>query len=77
MPRHPFFAITLLGIGGVFLTSAAEASMAAALCENQFKNCVGKCANPGSGVNENRCMWYCDRHVKRCLIRVHDLSRGW
>jgi hypothetical protein len=77
MPRHLFFAITLLGVVGVLLNSPAEAAMGAALCENQAANCVGRCANPGSGANNNKCMWYCDRQVKRCLIRVHDAAWRW
>jgi hypothetical protein len=48
MPRHHFFAITLLGVVGA-----------------------------GSGANDNKCMLYCDRQVKACLIRVHDAARRW
>jgi hypothetical protein len=77
MPRHLFFAITLIGVVGVLLNSPARASsMGAALCENQFTNCVGRCANPGGGVNDNKCMRYCDRQVTGCLIRVHDAPGG-
>jgi hypothetical protein len=72
MPRHLLFAITLLGVGGVFLNLPAKADIRAALCENQAANCVGRCANPGGGSNSNRCMGHCDRQVKACLIRVHD-----
>jgi hypothetical protein len=70
MTRHFFFAITLIG-AGVLLNSLAEAVTVAALCENQAANCVGRCANPGAGTNNNKCMWYCDRQVTRCLIRAH------
>jgi hypothetical protein len=77
MPRHLFFAITLLSVVGVLLNSPTEASMGAALCENQFTNCVGRCANPGSGVNNNKCMRYCDRQVTRCSIRAHDATLRW
>jgi hypothetical protein len=76
MARHLFFAITLIGVAGVLLNSPAEADMGAALCENQFTNCVGRCANPGSGVNDNKCMRYCDRQVTRCLTRVHGAPGG-
>jgi putative tryptophan/tyrosine transport system substrate-binding protein len=34
-------------------------------------------ANPGGGTNNNKCMWYCDRQVTRCLIRVHGAARWW
>jgi hypothetical protein len=74
MARHLFFAIALMGIGGL-LNSPAEAAKDAARCEDQAANCVGRCANPGGGTNENKCMWYCDRQVTRCLIRVHDAAR--
>jgi hypothetical protein len=77
MPRHLFFAITLIGVVGVLLNSPAEAAMDAARCENQAANCVGRCANPGSGTNNNKCMWYCDRRVTRCLIRVHGAAPRW
>jgi hypothetical protein len=52
MARHLFFAITLIGIG-VLLNSPAEAVTDAAQCEDQAANCVGRCANPGGGTNEN------------------------
>ena len=74
MARLLFFAITLIGIG-VLSHSPAEAAMNAALCENQASNCVGRCANPGSGTNDSKCMWYCDRQVNRCLVRAHDTAR--
>ena len=76
MVRHLFFAITLIGIG-VLLNSPAEAVTDAARCEDQAANCVGTCANPGGGTNNNKCMWYCDRQVSRCLIRVHGAARRW
>jgi hypothetical protein len=76
MARHLFFAITLIGIG-VLLNPPAEAVTNAAGCEDQAANCVGRCANPGGGANENKCMRYCDQHVTRCLIRAYDAARRW
>jgi hypothetical protein len=76
MARHLFFAITLMGIG-MFLNSPAKAVMDAARCEDQAANCVGRCANPGGGTNNNKCMWYCDRQVTRCLIRAHGAALRW
>ena len=73
MARHLFFAITLIGIG-VLLNSPAQAVTNAARCEDQAANCVGRCVNPGGGTNQNRCMWYCDQQVSRCLIRAHGLT---
>jgi hypothetical protein len=74
MARTLFVAITLIGIG-VLLTSPAEAVTEASRCEDQAANCIGRCANPGGGTNQNKCMLYCDRQVTRCLIRVHDAVR--
>lgn len=74
MARHLFFAITLIGIG-VLLNSSAEAVTDAAQCEDQAANCVGRCANPGGGTNDNKCMSRCDRQVTRCLVRAHDAAR--
>ena len=74
MARHLFFAITLIGIG-VVLNSPAKAVKDALQCEDQAANCVGRCANPGGGTNNNKCMLYCDRQVVRCLIRTHDAAR--
>ena len=76
MARYLFFAITLLGIG-VLLNSSAEAVKDAAQCEDQAANCVGRCANPGGGANDNRCMWHCDRQVQRCLIRGYGAAQRW
>jgi hypothetical protein len=76
MARHLFFAITLIGIG-VLLNSPAEAVPNAWQCEDQFSNCVGRCANPAGGVNDSKCMSRCDRQVTRCLIRVNDAIRRW
>jgi hypothetical protein len=76
MARHLFFAIILMGIG-ILLNSPAEAVPDAARCEDQAANCVGTCANPGGGTNENKCMRYCDRRVTRCLIRAYDAARRW
>jgi hypothetical protein len=75
MARHLFFAITLIGTG-VLLNSAAEA-VTAFRCEDQASNCVGRCANPAGGANQNKCMSSCDRQVTRCLIRAHDAARRW
>ena len=76
MARHLFFAITFIGIG-VLLNSPAEAVTDAARCEDQAANCVGRCANPAGGANENKCMRYCDRQVTRCMIRAHGAARRW
>jgi hypothetical protein len=76
MARTRFVAITLIGIG-VLLNSRAEAVTEASRCEDQSANCIGRCANPGGGTNQNKCMLYCDRQVTRCLIRVHDAVRRW
>jgi hypothetical protein len=54
MTRHLFFAITLIGTG-VPLNSQAEIA-ATFRCEDQAANCVGRCANPGGGANDNKCM---------------------
>ena len=69
MARHLFFAITLIGTG-VLLNSPAEAVIDAARCEDQAANCVGRCANPTGGANQNKCMRYCDRQVTRCIRRA-------
>jgi hypothetical protein len=76
MARHRFFAMTLIGIG-VFLNSPADAVRDAAQCEDQAANCVGRCINPGSGTNNNKCMIYCERRVTICLIRAQDALRRW
>jgi hypothetical protein len=75
MTRHLFFAVPLIGIG-LLLNSPAEAVKDAAQCEDQFSNCVGRCANPGGGEYDNKCMRSCDRQVNRCLIRAHDAAGG-
>jgi hypothetical protein len=76
MARQVFLAITLIGIAAL-LNSSAEAGAAGAWqCEDQASNCVGRCANPGGGTNDNKCMNYCDRHVTRCLVRAHDVRDG-
>src|SRR5258705_12766217 len=69
MARHLFFAITLMGIG-VLLNSPAEAVTDAPRCEDQAANCVGRCANPSGGANQNKCMWDCHLQGTRCLIRA-------
>ena len=71
MARRFFFAIILMGIG-VLLNSRAEAVTDAPNCENNASNCLGRCANPGGGTYQNKCMSHCDRQVTRCLIRAHD-----
>jgi hypothetical protein len=76
MARHLFFAITLIGIGVLF-NSQAEAVTDGPRCENNAANCIGRCANPGSGTNNSKCMWSCDQHVTKCLIRWHDAARRW
>jgi hypothetical protein len=76
MARTLFVAIAFIGIG-VLLNSRAEAVTEASRCEDQAANCIGRCANPGGGTNQNKCMLYCDRQVTRCLIRVHDAVRRW
>jgi hypothetical protein len=75
MARHLFFAITLIGTG-VLLNLPAEA-VTAARCEDQAANCVGRCANRGAGVNDNKCMRYCDRQVTSCAIRAHGAAWRW
>jgi hypothetical protein len=70
MARHLFFAITLIGIG-VLGNSTVEAGLDATRCQDRAANCVGRCANPAGGANQNKCMWYCDRHVTSCLARAH------
>jgi hypothetical protein len=75
MARHLFFAITLIGTG-VLLNSPTEA-VTAFRCEDQASNCVGRCANPAGGANQNKCMSSCDRRVTKCLIRAHDAARRW
>ncbi|SDS90205.1 hypothetical protein SAMN05444158_3621 [Bradyrhizobium canariense] len=71
MTRHLFFAITLIG-AGVLLNSPAEAVKDAAQCEDHAANCVGRCANPGGGTNDNKCMRSCDRQVIGCLVRAYQ-----
>ena len=76
MARHLFFAITLMGIGAL-LNSPAEAVNDAPRCENNAANCIGRCANPGGGTNDNKCIRYCDRQVISCLIRAQGTARRW
>ena len=76
MARHFFFAITLMGIGGL-LNSPVHAVQDAAQCEDQAANCVGRCANPGGGEYQNKCMRRCERQVNRCLMRAHDVGQRW
>jgi len=74
MVRHLFFAIAFIGVG-VVLNSPAQAVPNAMGCEDQAANCVGRCANPGGGTNNNKCMLYCDRRVTRCLIRARSADQ--
>ena len=61
MTQHLFFVITLIATW-VFFNSAAEAnSFNSFQCEDRAANCMGRCANPGGGVNDNKCMVSCDR----------------
>jgi hypothetical protein len=77
MAAHPLIAITLMGMA-VLLYSPAQAVTDAPRCEDNAANCVGRCANPGAGTNDNKCMLSCDRRVTRCLIRAHDAAaRRW
>jgi hypothetical protein len=69
MARHFFFAIALIGTG-ILLNSPVRAVTDAAQCEDRAANCVGRCANPGGGTNDNKCMRSCDRRVTSCLIRT-------
>lgn len=71
MVRPLFIVIAFLAIGA--LHSPAEAATHAIRCEDRAANCIGRCLNPGSGSNSNRCMWSCDQRVKACLISVHML----
>jgi hypothetical protein len=74
MARNRFFAIALMGIGAL-LNSPAQAVTDPARCEDRAANCIGRCANPDSGTNNNKCMQYCDRHVISCLVRAHSSGR--
>jgi hypothetical protein len=76
MARHLLFAITLMGVGA-FLTSPAKAVPDAAHCENTNSNCIGRCANPGGGTNDSKCMRSCDRHVISCLVRANSSPGRW
>jgi hypothetical protein len=69
MAQHLLFAITLIGFGALFSPPAVAVS--AVRCEDHFSNCVGRCANPGGGTNDNRCMNRCTQRVNICLIRSH------
>jgi hypothetical protein len=75
MVRQLFFAIALIS-AGVLVNSPVKAVMDVA-CEEQAANCVGRCANPGGAVNDNRCMNRCSRQVNACLIRAHGAARQW
>jgi hypothetical protein len=73
MARHLFFAITLIGTA-VLLNSPA-AAVRATQCEDQAATCVGTCANPAGGANQNKCMLRCDWRVTRCMIRAYAATR--
>ena len=77
MVRHLFLEIALTGVVAGLFNSPAKAAMDAAQCENQAANCVGRCADPGGGANNNKCMSHCDRQVMRCLVRVHGAAWRW
>jgi len=73
MARH-LFAITLMVFGGL-LSSPAQAVNDAPRCENNAANCIGRCANPGGGVWDNKCMKHCDRQLVSCVIRANESVR--
>jgi hypothetical protein len=73
MARYLFFGIILIGTG---VLSPAGA-MTGAWCQNRAANCVGRCANPGGGTYQNKCMSYCTRQSISCLARAHDEARRW
>ena len=75
MTRHLFFAISLIGTGVLFNSAAEANSFNSLLCEDRAANCVGRCANPGGGTNDNKCMVSCDRQVTTCLIRADERWR--
>jgi hypothetical protein len=75
MARQLCFAITL--IGSVLLLHSPANAVTDAACEEQAANCVGRCANPGGAVNDNRCMNRCSRQVNVCLFRAHGAARHW
>jgi hypothetical protein len=72
MTRHLFFAITLIGTGGL-LNSPAEAQQWQ--CEDNASNCLGRCADKAGGAgdldgHQNKCLSYCDRQLIRCTVRA-------
>jgi len=74
MARHLFFAMALIGFGGL-LNSPAEA-VSPLRCEDRAANCVGSCTNHTGGVYQhNRCMSSCDRRVIACLVRANASVR--
>ena len=74
MARYLFVAVTLIGMA-VFVDSPAGAMTDTPQCQDRAANCMGRCVNPGGGVNDNKCMRYCDVQVTRCMIRVHGAAR--
>jgi hypothetical protein len=69
MTRHLFFAITVIGAGGL-LNSPAEAQQWQ--CEDRASNCLGRCANRTGGAgdlggHQIKCLSYCDRQLIRCV----------
>lgn len=75
MTRQLCFALALIG-SAVFLNAPARAVTDVA-CEEQAASCVGRCANPGGAVNDNRCMNRCSRQANACLTRAHGAARQW
>jgi hypothetical protein len=73
MARHLFFAITLIGTG-VLLNSPAGA-VTDVQCQDRTANCIGRCANPSGGANQNPCMNRCDKQATACMIRAYDAAR--
>jgi hypothetical protein len=76
MTRQLFFAIALIGIGGL-LNSAAQAQ--AWQCEDNSSNCLGRCADRdgGAGGHQKRCLNYCDRQLVRCTVRAAERPVNW
>ena len=74
MTRHLFlFAITLMSTGGL-LNLPAEAAGINWPCEDNFSNCLGRCADPAGGAGDwhgrpNKCLSSCDRRLISCVVR--------
>jgi hypothetical protein len=74
MARHLFFAITLIGTGGL-LNLPAEAAGISWRCEDNNSTCLGRCADPAGGAgdwhgHQNKCLFSCDRRLVRCVTRA-------